>query len=619
VACVGSRRLPLLGCLLALLFAAPAAHASAPLSQADYYLDADLGTDANDCLGPDGDPTGHLPCATIEHILQLDPSQVVTIHLAPGEYEPPADTPSEFVYIVGDTDATITSTLSFDHGASLSNLTVTGADDPMTPGLGLSLSHTGPGSSDYVLDGVTVLAGNAGSPGVDSANAVDLSGATNFTATNSSFAAGDSGWVIHSTGGDASLEIDGSSLQVGSGGRGLQLDGGGHASLVDTTVGGTGANYGIVVNGGGASLALERSSIVAGSTSVAVRHHTGSGTTTADVRDSLLQSMFATTAPDDGALVASTQLSQADQSPHVAVMVTGSTLVNMADADPDHGPDGGAIAYQSGGTATIALHNTLVYAPHLPDLTAIQFGGDPAGSASVSADHSIFGSPTSFEGGFVADNGADGNSGADPLLSDPAGGDFTLLAASPAIDGGDASAVADGESDLNGAPRAQDGDGDCVALPDIGAFERSATLTCTPKPGPGSDPGHPGAGGGVVTKDTVKPKARGALRKTQKLLTALRRGVRVRVWSDTASDVTVTAELGARNAHKLGLAAKPVVVARAKTALKGNAARVMTLKFTRKAKSRLRQAKSVKLAIRISVRDKAGDTSTLVKHILLKR
>ncbi|MFL5825099.1 MAG: hypothetical protein ACJ76V_01100, partial [Thermoleophilaceae bacterium] len=481
---------------------------------------------------------------------------------------------------------------------------------------GLELGNSDLSPADYVLDGVTVLAGNTASPGVGSANAVDLSGAANLTATNSSFAAGDSGWVVHSTSADASLHIDGSSLQVGSGGRGLQLDGGGHASLSDTTIDGADANYGIVVNGRGGSLTLERSAIAAGSTAVAVRHHFLSGTTTAVVRDSLLQSMSATSASDDGALVASTQLSPAGQSPHVAVSVTGSTLVNMGAADA-HGPDGGAIAYESGGTATIALHNTLVYAPHLPDLTAIQFGGDPAGSAAVTADHSMFGTPTSFEGGFVADKGADGNSAADPLLSDPAGGDFTLLAASPAIDSADGSAVLDGEGDLNGAPRSQDGDGDCVSLPDVGAFERSATLTCTPKAGPGD--GGPGGGGGVVKNDTRKPRARASLMRTLKLLTALDRGVRARIYSDEAASVTLTAELGARSAHKVGLAAKAVVVASAKTALKGNATRVATLKFTRKAKSKLRGGKSVKLAVRISVRDTAGNTSTLVKHITLKR
>src|SRR3954449_3243764 len=120
---MGSRRLPLLGCVLALLVVVPAARADPPPSAADYYLDADLGSDSNDCLGPDGDPS-HAPCATIDHIQQLDPSSVVTIHLATGEYGAPPDGPAKFMYIVGDTDATITSGLSFAHGASLSNLTV---------------------------------------------------------------------------------------------------------------------------------------------------------------------------------------------------------------------------------------------------------------------------------------------------------------------------------------------------------------------------------------------------------------------------------------------------------------------------------------------------------------
>ncbi|HEX8855703.1 MAG TPA: choice-of-anchor Q domain-containing protein [Thermoleophilaceae bacterium] len=607
---MGSRRLFVLACLLALLVVPPAAHSAPPPSVADYYLDADVGSDLEDCLGPKGAPDGHAPCATFDRIEQLNPSSVVTIHLAPGEYDAPSSAPSQFMYIVGDTDATITSGLEFEHGASLSNVTVTSADDPGAPALELRNADTSP--ADYLLDGVTAVASSTGGP---SANAVEVTGPVDLAATDSVFAVGDSGWVVHSDGADVSLQLNGTSLQVGAGGRGLQIDGGGEAALTDSTVDGPGAAYGIVVNGLSAALTLERSSIAAGSTAVSVRHHFGSGTTTANVRDSVLQSMSASTAPDDGALVASTQLSPADQSPHVAVTVTGSTLVNMADADPDHGPDGAAIAYQSGGTATIALHNTLVYAPHLPDLTAIQSGIYPAGSAAITADHSIFGTPTSFEGAFAADNGADGNSGADPLLADPEDGDFTLLAGSPAIDAGDASAVTGGESDVNGAPRSQDGDGDCVSLPDVGAFERSATLTCTPKSTP---PGEADHATGKPT-DTTKPKAHASLRRALKLRTALRRGVRTRVYSNEPADVNLTAELGPRSAHKLGLAAKPVVVARAKTALNGNAARVVTLKFTRKAKSKLRGGKTIKLAIRISVRDVAGNTSTLVRHITLKR
>jgi hypothetical protein len=65
--------------------------------------------------------------------------------------------------------------------------------------------------------------------------------------------------------------------------------------------------------------------------------------------------------------------------------------------------------------------------------------------------------------------GANGNLKADPLLHDPAVGDFRLRESSPAIDAGVREATAD--TDFDGAQRNVDGNGDGNAAPDIGAFE----------------------------------------------------------------------------------------------------------------------------------------------------
>ena len=59
----------------------------------------------------------------------------------------------------------------------------------------------------------------------------------------------------------------------------------------------------------------------------------------------------------------------------------------------------------------------------------------------------------------------------DPQLA----ADFSLLPSSPLIDRGDPGAVLAGELDLAGAARSLDGNGDCAAVPDIGAFERPST------------------------------------------------------------------------------------------------------------------------------------------------
>ena len=60
---------------------------------------------------------------------------------------------------------------------------------------------------------------------------------------------------------------------------------------------------------------------------------------------------------------------------------------------------------------------------------------------------------------------------ADPLLVNPASDDFHLAADSPMIDVGNPAAPAAGILDLDGGPRACDGDGDGVIRRDIGADE----------------------------------------------------------------------------------------------------------------------------------------------------
>jgi len=60
---------------------------------------------------------------------------------------------------------------------------------------------------------------------------------------------------------------------------------------------------------------------------------------------------------------------------------------------------------------------------------------------------------------------------ADPLFVDPAAGDYHLQSGSPCIDAGDNNAPGLQEFDLDGKPRILDGDGDGIAVVDMGAFE----------------------------------------------------------------------------------------------------------------------------------------------------
>ena len=79
--------------------------------------------------------------------------------------------------------------------------------------------------------------------------------------------------------------------------------------------------------------------------------------------------------------------------------------------------------------------------------------------------------------------GQNGNLSVDPMFSNSASGDFHLLAGSPVIDRGDNDAPGLPEQDFDREPRVLDGDGDDLAVVDLGVDEALLTFpTPTPEP-----------------------------------------------------------------------------------------------------------------------------------------
>src|SRR6185437_6846641 len=83
------------------------------------------------------------------------------------------------------------------------------------------------------------------------------------------------------------------------------------------------------------------------------------------------------------------------------------------------------------------------------------------------------------------ETGTRGNISADPLFVDAASGNFRLEQAAPPIDAGTNTGAP--PTDFDGNPRPIDGDGDGVAVTDMGAFEFPAAdlaLAKTARPDP---------------------------------------------------------------------------------------------------------------------------------------
>jgi hypothetical protein len=153
---------------------------------------------------------------------------------------------------------------------------------------------------------------------------------------------------------------------------------------------------------------------------------------------------------------------------------------------------GGGVAWGPGVIHTASIVNNTIAGNQAPDASALAVGGsgatltnnvlsgpagstlvrcgtiDSPGSAAFSHNDVYNGTPSRYDG--CADQtGTNGNISADPLLA----ADFRPLAGSPAIDAGAAGASVPA-TDQAGNPRPTDGDGDGVALVDMGALEAPA-------------------------------------------------------------------------------------------------------------------------------------------------
>jgi hypothetical protein len=122
----------------------------------------------------------------------------------------------------------------------------------------------------------------------------------------------------------------------------------------------------------------------------------------------------------------------------------------------------------------------------------VDFGNPPTWDHNL-----VYGNGTNY-GGIADQTGLNGNISADPLFVNSVAGDFHLQAGSPAIDAGSNALAPLG--DFDGVTRPQDGNGDGVAVFDIGAFEfvnPVLQVSIDIKPGETPNPIQPASNGTI--------------------------------------------------------------------------------------------------------------------------
>jgi hypothetical protein len=358
--------------------------------------------------------------------------------------------------------------LSLPNGGSVSSLRAqggTGQNEPATdgdPGGDAILFESAPaGDASLRLDQVVAVGGDGGmgktsdptemgraGGGVEMRNGI---GAAALSATASEFTGGaglGGGDAIAVDGPDASADIVNSKLQTVESLIGGAIVGFSGARLALDSVEIDAFRDGATIYEG--SMTIRRSRILS---AFPVNVTASSGTTSrGEVTDSLLISNQGAAAWAESYDAGSTS----------TLNIVGSTIVALF--------SGGAVRASreaESGPSTVTLRNSIARYP-APNPGAADLVAD---GGTIDAAFSSFTTRLEEDGGTATAPGSANNIAGDPLFVDPGKGDFVLQGSSPLIDRGNPALTGAGQLDLAGSPRSLDGNRDCVATPDIGAFE----------------------------------------------------------------------------------------------------------------------------------------------------
>ncbi len=155
----------------------------------------------------------------------------------------------------------------------------------------------------------------------------------------------------------------------------------------------------------------------------------------------------------------------------IPTSVPGILVVNNTIAD--NASIAGSGVFADGYDQNARLWNNIIVAA--PGQTAVFCGNSNDPHAPTFSSNDVFSATGAAYGGICADQtGFSGNISADPLFVEAATSDYHLLPESPGIDLGNDAATGLPTTDLDGHARVLDGDGDALAVVDIGADEAAS-------------------------------------------------------------------------------------------------------------------------------------------------
>jgi parallel beta-helix repeat protein len=254
----------------------------------------------------------------------------------------------------------------------------------------------------------------------------------------------------------------------GTGGGGILLGGAAQPQIIGNTISSNSTGS----DGGGISLFAAGNPVIRGNTiSGNSSLGNGGGIAMGNQSDAIVT---------DNLIISNSALHGGGVATLVPSGANGPIFVNNTFAN-NSGPQGGAQLYFSGFPNHTQFSNNLFYGG-TATIAAVDCDNTYSSQAPIFTFNDTF-NPlgSAYTGSCSSETGSNSNVSTDPLFVNSTS-DFHLQSSSPAIDGGSNSAPNIPQLDVASNDRILDGNGDCVATVDLGAYEFSRTSTFTLNP-----------------------------------------------------------------------------------------------------------------------------------------